>query len=569
MAALPTVGPRRRSRLGRLAGEPGLSFVVPLGAYVTGAVLLCFVWHNYFGDAVSRLANGYYAIYSRDPHLAAIGFVWNPLPTLASMPLLLLKPLWPALATHIFAGCLTSAVCMAGAAYHLRALLAELGVTRLARVTLVVAFAFNPMILYYGSNGMSEAIFLLTLLATCRYLTRWLRDGGVKSLVYAAAWLGAAYLARSEAVGAAAIAAIVVAGVSWTRHPGAWRRRLMEVGTDLAVFLLPFIVSVAAWAIASFVITGAPFAQFNSLYGTTSQLKILGNGGVVGFARLTRELDAIFLLAPALGAVALLCVMRSALARDVRFLGGLAVLGGALSFDVASYYVGGIEWSLRYLIAAVPLSIVAIGGIVAPRPRGRGPTTDLRAAPHVRRWTSQVVMAVVAFVVAGPSLPTTAAAMFDLHLGTEETTQLGGVFGVDARDPIIVSASHRYPDVVADVRYLDRMNLRRGDVVVDTFTPCVPDIVIGVRQPTRFVITNDRDFQRVLADPLVFHAHYLLVPPVEGYGTLDAVNRKWGGLYQNGGGIGRLVHQFSGHGYCPPYRLYRVVRHATQVTAGT
>ena len=34
------------------------------------------------GDALSRVANGYYTLFSRDPHLAAVGFVWNPLPSL-------------------------------------------------------------------------------------------------------------------------------------------------------------------------------------------------------------------------------------------------------------------------------------------------------------------------------------------------------------------------------------------------------------------------------------------------------------------------------------------------------
>ena len=41
-----------------------------------------------FPDAMSRVANGYYVLFSRDPHLAAIGFVWNPLPSLAAIPLL-------------------------------------------------------------------------------------------------------------------------------------------------------------------------------------------------------------------------------------------------------------------------------------------------------------------------------------------------------------------------------------------------------------------------------------------------------------------------------------------------
>ena len=38
------------------------------------------------GDAWSRITNAYYVLYSRDPHLAAIGFIWNPLPSLMAIP---------------------------------------------------------------------------------------------------------------------------------------------------------------------------------------------------------------------------------------------------------------------------------------------------------------------------------------------------------------------------------------------------------------------------------------------------------------------------------------------------
>ena len=64
---------------------------------------------------------------SRDPHLAAIGFVWNPLPSLAAIPLVALRGIWPPLATKAFAGCVVSALCMAGAVVQLRGFLRETG----------------------------------------------------------------------------------------------------------------------------------------------------------------------------------------------------------------------------------------------------------------------------------------------------------------------------------------------------------------------------------------------------------------------------------------------------------
>ncbi len=59
------------------AGEFALGFYI---SYVKGYM------HT---DALSRVANAFYVLYSRDPHLGAIGFIWNPLPSLMEMVLLI------------------------------------------------------------------------------------------------------------------------------------------------------------------------------------------------------------------------------------------------------------------------------------------------------------------------------------------------------------------------------------------------------------------------------------------------------------------------------------------------
>src|SRR5512138_1944283 len=73
--------------------------VVLAAALVVYVALACWMWRQQFipQDAVSRVANGYYVLFSRDPHLAAVGIVWNPLPSLVLLPLLPLGALVPAL----------------------------------------------------------------------------------------------------------------------------------------------------------------------------------------------------------------------------------------------------------------------------------------------------------------------------------------------------------------------------------------------------------------------------------------------------------------------------------------
>ena len=100
-------------------------------------------------------------------------------------------------------------------------------------------------------------------------------------------------------------------------------------------------------------------------------------------------------------------------------------------------------------------------------------------------------------------------------------------------------------------------------MVVDNSSPCVPLAIVVSPDPRVFVIPNDRDFQRILADPLTFRANYVLLPPPGGQGSLTATDRLYPGLYSkgddpNGRTFATLVHTFGGAGACPSFRLYRV-----------
>jgi hypothetical protein len=123
--------------------------------------------------------------------------------------------------------------------------------------------------------------------------------------------------------------------------------------------------------------------------------------------------------------------------------------------------------------------------------------------------------------------------------------------------PDNVTGRQRYVSTATLAAYLDRRKLPDGSVIADTATPCVPFIVLRSLRPRQFVITNDRDFPAVLADPATFGARYLLVPARGGYGDLDALNRAYPTLSADGAGISSLEHEFDGAG-CPAFRLYRV-----------
>jgi hypothetical protein len=66
---------------------------------------------------------------SRQPHLSAIGFEWNPLPSLVGIPVLTPTDWWPTLKTHGLAGVVQSALFMTGAAVMVRRIALDRGVS--------------------------------------------------------------------------------------------------------------------------------------------------------------------------------------------------------------------------------------------------------------------------------------------------------------------------------------------------------------------------------------------------------------------------------------------------------
>ena len=139
-------------------------FVALTGLYACVGFLLVIRYDLLDGDAASRVANAGYVLISRDPHLSAMGFVWNPLPSLVEVPMLLFERWWPELRTRVLAGVLQSALFMAAAALIVRGIALDRGVAAGWRRVTVAAFALQPMIIVYGASGMSEAAETMCLI---------------------------------------------------------------------------------------------------------------------------------------------------------------------------------------------------------------------------------------------------------------------------------------------------------------------------------------------------------------------------------------------------------------------
>lgn len=556
------VAPVKRSLLLRVINEGTFVYLIAFGLYLTVAVLLDIKYRTFNGDAVSRMANGFYILYSRDPHLAAVGFVWEPLQSVADMVFLLGNHLWPSLSHNDMAGSLVSALAMAGAVYQILAALREWGVTRVPRLVLATFFALNPMIVFYGGNGMSEGLYIFTLTTATRYLLRWMRDRDLRSLAYAGVALGFAYLTRNEAAGAALAGALAVGLVSYWSTRGPRSSRIRSAASDLFIFGVPSFVAAAGWAITSFIITGSFFGQLSSIYGNSAQESYLQHKSLHG--RAIFEIQALDALAPLLAIVLLASIVVALKRRDPRMMAPLMVLGGALGFDMLAFLGNTIENFFRYWIVAVPLEVLLVGSLLAAvqtRPRNENPVTRSPGAlPRVLRALAAIALAILVML---PATVTTGAAMFNPKIGSEQVDALGFIFHShpNAND---IQWKDRYPHILALGDYFSSLRLPDGDIVTDNFDVCLPQLLTTISQPKLFVIPNDRDFRRILADPITFHTHYILeANPAQVPNT--SINIQYPKLWDTGAGFTKLVRKFPSASTCPAYRLFRVLHHSTEV----
>ena len=176
---LPRITPwgRRLTRAGIFADsatatrEDIVWFATVFVCSLAGGAWLVYGAEVFVGDALSRGANAHHVVLSRDPHLAAIGFIWPPMPSFLQIPLvLILRPLGLVLMAPPIVGAAFSAAL----AVVLNRMFLMLRVTDWRRWLLTASIMLNPLMLYGAINGMTENIFLCFVLAAAYYMLIWL-----------------------------------------------------------------------------------------------------------------------------------------------------------------------------------------------------------------------------------------------------------------------------------------------------------------------------------------------------------------------------------------------------------
>jgi hypothetical protein len=553
--------------------ERAIVFGACVAIYLTLGAVLVFRYDSIAPDALSRVGNASYVLFSRDPKLAAIGFVWTPLPSLVMLPLLPLKFLWPSLLRLGFTANIESALCMALAATILHRSLEDWGVTRGKRIALVAVFALNPMILYYGANGMSEAMLVLFLVGSTRWLVRWMNDNSTGSLARAGGYLALAYLARYEALAAGVAVTALVGAVAWRRTTGDRADRRHNAIADAALVGMPIASAVGGFALASWVIVGHPFETFSSRYGNSAQIATAARGiaqvhGGTTFGALWYLIRQLGLLAPGLLVAVPVVVFLLSRRRGAVLLAPVAVLGSVLAFQALVFANGSSFGWLRFQITSIPMLVMLAGlAVSTPSERHLDPVIDEvidadvdehdddgdsahRGRREIPNWRPALIAVVAVGVLTAP------LAMRSPVLGREEYAQVlpvvQRVFGAAHPQP---GTLHEFATERSIASYLDGLHLPNGSVLADDALAF--PIILASKRPRLFVITSDRDFEAAVAYPAANHVRYLLVSP--NANGLDALSAQYPDLYDNGAGISRRVGEFdAGSPTARSWRLYEI-----------
>ncbi|APE19275.1 hypothetical protein BOH72_18745 [Mycobacterium sp. WY10] len=529
---------------------PGLLLFGALTAlYCTVGTVLVLRYNIFEPDAPNRVANAGFAIYARDPHLSAIGFVWNPLPSIVDIPFVSLSRWWPALKYYGIAGVIQSSLFMAGAMLMVRGIALDRGLPKGWRWVAVGAIALHPMIILYGGSGLSEAAEMFCLTWAVRHMMRWCDSDRIGDLAWAGIALGTAYLTRYEVVPAAAGAALVVTAVSW--HRGRYGDRLQATVLNVAIVTFPIAVTIIVWAVTGWIINGELFATFSSQYGNSSQVAERlahvgrhdpGSGWLVIAARL-------FGMQPLTGFAVALAVLVAAFRRQVSALVPIAVFGGTLTFAVVAQHLSMTFGWFRFYLLAIPMVICVAIACWPSMPVRRRPTA---VEQHSTRAAATLLTASV--VVAIP-VTTPLIVNEDIAYGQLESSFVSLVDPV-GHPPEQQPARRRLISERQLANWLDAKNLPDGSVLMDTFLAW--GIWLSSDHPKQFVITSDFDFSAALNRPWDMGIRYIVVTNPR-LNIPDAVNRRYPALWSSGAGIARLIYSTDGATSDEMFRVYEVI----------
>ena len=517
-------------------------------AYLTAwGALLSYGWYSTVvmgmtnGDGTARVVQAFQVIFSREPHLAALGFVWPPIPAFTNIPLIaLLRPLGLA----PFSATVMGTMYAAGGVVMFASILRALGVNRAVTTLLALSLATNQYYYQTAVAGLSEPVLAFFLLTALRAYVAWLQHPQPSTVMYAGLACAGGMMCRYEAgfwTAAMAGALMItiyqgIPGLGFLRTPGAGnaaeaRLRMTSAGW---AFLAPTVFALLVWVILNQQIAGSPLYFLNGPGSTRmspdtarlagADLAAYSPQGMLVFEAyhsvsgvILMFFDRVLFFSPLLLGVSALLIPLAASRRDYRTLGLFGVVWSITAFALITGYLGSLPPYQRYWYWLGPMGcVMAAWGIAG-----------------VRAWGLRVVLWVLVIGLAfSPNVRTFRATYneFNEFEPTAEqrlqnalftTPDLGTVAG---RSELVVE----WKAVAAEVNQIPPDKL----ILLDVANPGGP-LLLYTQHIERFITSTDDGYlTEVLPEPW-FHAHYVIVPePIYDVKTRSTLLQEWPGLWE-------------------------------------
>lgn len=514
--------------------ESLIIFLASLAFYLFWAVVLTLDLKLGNGDALSRTANAYYVLFSRDPHLAAIGFIWPPLPSFMQLPLLLLlRPFRLA----IMAGPIISALFGAASLAMLNIVLARLKTPEKVRWLLTAITLLHPNFVFLSASGMAETMILFFIL-----LVLWgyqQMPYGTRSWVICGIGLALAFLVRYEALALIMGVAVALVLVYWPES-GQWRD---EMEGRLLAVMVPPAYAVAIWLFLNWMVMDSPLYFVQSEYSLANATDIAKNAGLAHplflawhniFYTLSYTVKRLSQQNIAFVAGVVVSSLAAIVDRNRKMIGMLLILVSVPAFTAFQVFSGSLATWLRYWFYAIPYGAIVIGMLYRMM---KGRARNLLVAGLIGLYVL--------------SIPVSAFTMYQDQNTGGDMQRLGAYLLNPAVEPerrandSYYKFRHDAPILAAGVDEASADGL----VMVDANKSYY--VILETAHPERLMITNDTDFLSALQYPRG-KVSYILVPAED-----NVFSRTYPGIYDGAYDWAVLVDEFPDT--LVRYRLFKVI----------
>jgi len=542
----PVYAPRERNRfhlkegIRRLFSHPSTYvFLVTFIFYAVIGIYGTLIYDISDYEGLSRISQAFAAIFGRDPHLSAIGYIWPPLPAVSDIPfVILLHPF----NLELLSGTLMSAVYAGFTMTQLYNILGRFSLEKPWRIIWMILFGIQPLVLHNAALGMSETPFIGFLLFSFNGYLVWRQERLNRGIMMAAigAWL--AVYCRYEAL---AWTAVMAVGICWNWLFSRGKISPEKLEADLLSYLVPPAYGFMFWVFLNWTIMGNPIYFLvgpGATANTPDTAQTLGPDQLWYYAMnsISGSLRLLFTEISFVGALLVVATLILLLIMIIkkRWIDLDYILLGwsIIFFTFIIGYRGYLPAFSRYFIWLIPGGIIVMGAVYS--------TLE-------KKWLRILVNFLLIGLLAFPIYNQVSKKWDLIQEPMPQKLLLSWIIAGEQQSVSYENSSLAEMQMIADY-----LNAQPADTITIVDHSISMSLALMVDHPKNLVMTTDMDFFDILRNP-IGKADQILVP----YPTFDARGRSqvlkyYPGIYEGFETWTEFETEFPSP---LPWRLYEII----------